>query len=75
VSFEREFLRLVTATTPFITIFGDNSVKEIRSVFGILVGIHSGQQPLKRVRRIWKENIKLDLREVDCEGAHQNLVC
>jgi hypothetical protein len=31
-SFEKETLRLVTATTPYITIFGVNSVKEIRSV-------------------------------------------
>jgi hypothetical protein len=52
MSFEKETLRLVTATTPFITIFGVNSVWEIRNVFGILVGIHSGQQPLKIVRRI-----------------------
>jgi hypothetical protein len=29
-----------------------------------------GKRPLGRLRRKWKNNIKLDLQEVGCRGIH-----
>ena len=31
------------------------------------MGIHEGKRPLGRSRRRWKENIKMDLREMGCD--------
>jgi len=36
---------------------------EVRSVYRVLVGRPEGKRPLKRSRRRWEDNIKLDLRE------------
>jgi len=37
---------------------------ESRSVYRILVGKSEGKRPLGRPRRIWEDNIKMDLQEV-----------
>jgi hypothetical protein len=41
-----------------------------RGVYTVLVGRLEGKIPLKRPRRRWKDNIKLDLREVGQDGAN-----
>jgi hypothetical protein len=39
---------------------------EIRSAYGVLVGKPEGRRPLERPRRRWEDNIKMDLKEVEC---------
>ena len=34
----------------------------------VLVGIPEGKRPLRRPRRRWKDNFKMDLQEVGCGG-------
>jgi len=41
---------------------------EDRGVYRVLVGRPEGKRPLGRPRRRWKDNIKMDLLEVGCEG-------
>jgi hypothetical protein len=36
----------------------------------VLVGKPKGKIPLGRPRRRWEDNIKLDLREIEIEGAN-----
>jgi hypothetical protein len=42
---------------------------EERGVFRVLVGRPKGKRPLGRPRRKWEDNIKLDLREIEIDGA------
>jgi hypothetical protein len=37
---------------------------EVRGAYNILVGKPEGRRPLGRPRRIWEENIKMDLMEI-----------
>jgi hypothetical protein len=37
-------------------------------VYGLLVGKPEGKRPLGRPRLRWEDNIKMDLKEVGCEG-------
>ena len=39
---------------------------ECRGVCRVLVGKPEGKRPLERPRRRWKDNIKMDLQEVEC---------
>ena len=39
---------------------------ECRGVYRVLVGKPEGKNPLGRPRHIWKNNIKMDLQEVEC---------
>ena len=39
---------------------------ETRGVYMILVGKPEGKKQLGRPRRIWEDNIKMDLQEVGC---------
>ena len=39
-----------------------------RGVCRVLVGKPEGKRSLGRPRRRWKDNIKMDLQEVGCEG-------
>jgi hypothetical protein len=41
---------------------------ETRIVYGILVGKPEGRRPLGRLRRMWVDNIKMDIREVAWDG-------
>jgi hypothetical protein len=41
---------------------------ERRGVYRVLVGKSEGKSPLRRPRRRWEDNIKLDLQEVGCGG-------
>jgi hypothetical protein len=43
-----------------------------RGVYRVLVGKSEGRRPLWRPRRRWEDNIKMDLREVGCEGTGWN---
>jgi hypothetical protein len=43
---------------------------EGRGVYRVLVGRPEGKRPLGRPRRRWKDNIKLDLREIGIDGAN-----
>jgi hypothetical protein len=40
---------------------------EGKGVYRILVGKPEGKRSLGRPRRRWKDNIKMDLQEVECE--------
>jgi hypothetical protein len=40
-----------------------------RGAYRVLVGKPEGRRPLGRPRRIWENNIKMDLREVGWGGA------
>jgi hypothetical protein len=41
---------------------------ETRNAYRILVGKPEGKRPLGRPRRRWVDNIKIDLRETECDG-------
>jgi hypothetical protein len=41
---------------------------EARNGYRILVGKPEGKRPLGRPRRRWVDNIKIDLREIECDG-------
>jgi hypothetical protein len=41
-----------------------------RGVYRILVERPEGKRPLERPRRRWEDNIKLDLREIENDGAN-----
>jgi hypothetical protein len=43
-------------------------VGEMRNVYNILVGKPGGKRSLERHRRIWGDNITMDLREMVLEG-------
>jgi hypothetical protein len=43
---------------------------EGRGVYRVLVGRPAGKRPLGRFRRRWKDNIKLDLREIGIDEAN-----
>jgi hypothetical protein len=43
---------------------------EGRHVYSVLVGRPEGKRPLGRPRRIWEDNINLDLREIGIDGAN-----
>ena len=45
------------------------SVGERRGVDRILVGKPDGKRPLRRPRRRWEDNIKMDPQEVGCGGT------
>jgi hypothetical protein len=46
---------------------------ERRGVYRVLVGKPEGKRPLVRLRRSWKDIIKMDLQEVGC-GAWTGLI-
>jgi hypothetical protein len=41
---------------------------EMRNTYRILVGKPEGKRPLGRPRLRWVDNIKMDLREIVCDG-------
>jgi hypothetical protein len=41
---------------------------EDRGVHRVLVGKPEGKRPMGRPRQRWKDNIKMDLKEVGCGG-------
>jgi hypothetical protein len=41
-----------------------------RGFYRVLVGRPEGKRPLGKPRRRWKDNIKIDLREVGIDGAN-----
>jgi hypothetical protein len=41
-----------------------------RGVYRVLVGRTEEKRPLGRRRRRWEDNIKLDLREIEIDGAN-----
>jgi hypothetical protein len=44
-------------------------IRERRDTYRALVGKPEGRRPLERPRRRWEDNIKMDLREVECGGT------
>jgi hypothetical protein len=42
---------------------------EMRNTCEILVGKPEGERPLLRPRLVWKDNIKMDQREIYLEGV------
>ena len=42
-------------------------MRERRGAYRVLVGKPELKRPLGRPRRRWENNIKMDLREIDCE--------
>jgi hypothetical protein len=46
-----------------------NTHGEMRRACGLLVGKPKGKRPLGRPRRIWEDNIRMDLREIGWEGV------
>jgi hypothetical protein len=43
---------------------------EGRGAYRVLVGRPEGKRPLRRPRRRWEDNIKIDLREIGINGAN-----
>jgi hypothetical protein len=43
---------------------------EKRNAYRILVGNPEGKRPLGRPGRRWVDNIKMDLREIGCDGMN-----
>ena len=44
-------------------------MKQSINAYRVLVGRPEGKRPLGRPRRRWKDNIKMDLREVDYDAG------
>jgi len=44
-------------------------VGERRVVYRVLVEKPEGKRPLRRPRRGWEDNMKMDIQEVGCEGV------
>ena len=44
-------------------------MEQFRNVYRDLVGKLESKRPLGRPRRRWEDNIKMDLREVDCDSG------
>ena len=44
-------------------------MEQSRSAYTVLVGRPEGKRLLGRQRRRWEDNIKMDLREVDCDAG------
>ena len=42
-------------------------MEQSRCAYRVLVGKPEGKRPLGRPRHKWEDNIKMDLREVDCD--------
>jgi hypothetical protein len=40
-----------------------------RGAYSVLVGKLEGKRPIGRPRRRWKDNFRMDLREIGCEGV------
>ena len=49
-------------------------MKQSRNGYRVLVGNPEGKRPLGTLRRRWKDNIKMDLREVGCDPGEWVLV-
>jgi hypothetical protein len=45
-----------------------NTNGEKKDTYRILVGKKEGKRPLGRARRMWVDNIEMDLREIGCGG-------
>jgi hypothetical protein len=43
---------------------GDSTHGEMRNAYSILVGKPEGKRPLRRPRRRWEDNIRMDLRGI-----------
>ena len=43
---------------------------ERRGIYRVLMGKPEGKRPLRRPRRRWEDNIKMDLQEVGCGGMN-----
>jgi hypothetical protein len=43
---------------------------EWRGVYKVLVGRPEGKRPVGRPRRRWEDNIKMDLRDIEIDGAN-----
>ena len=43
-------------------------MRERKGLFKVLVRKPEGKRPLRRPRRRWEDNIKMDLQEVGCGG-------
>jgi hypothetical protein len=43
---------------------------EGRGVYRVLIGRPKGKRPLERTRHRWEDNIKMDLREIEIDGAN-----
>jgi hypothetical protein len=41
-----------------------------RGAYRVLVGRPEGKRPLRRSRRRWEDNIKMDLRDIRIDGAN-----
>jgi hypothetical protein len=46
-----------------------NITRETRKAYKILVGKPEGKRPFERRRRRLEDNIRMDLREIRCEGV------
>jgi len=44
-------------------------IGEMRALYRVLVRKLEEKRPLRRPRRRWEDNIKIDLQEVMCEGV------
>jgi hypothetical protein len=44
-------------------------MREKRNSYRILIGTPEGKRPLRRLRRRWVGNIKMDLRETGWDGV------
>jgi hypothetical protein len=42
---------------------------DLRNEYNILVGKPDRKRPLGRPRLRWKDNIRMDIREMECEGV------
>jgi hypothetical protein len=45
-------------------------MEEGRGVYRVLIGRPEGKRPLGRPRRMWEDNIKMDLKETGIDGAN-----
>jgi hypothetical protein len=49
-------------------------MREGRGVYRVLVGRSEEKRPLGRLKRRWENNINMNLRETEMDGANWNLL-
>jgi len=44
-------------------------LKEMKSAYTVLVGIHEGKRPLRQPRHKWEDSIRMDLGEIQWKSV------
>ena len=61
----------LSSSTNIVRVITSRRIRSERhgGLYKVFVGKTEGKRPLGRPRRIWEDNIKMDLQEVGCGGC------